>query len=187
MDQAEYVDTERVTEPCTVIIADPFVEKTASIAAGIRARGMHVLTCTTLRDALSACHDCRPSFVLTELRFPDGLGLELVKWTSAQLPKTRTVVHTWFADLPTAVIAAKMGACDFVPKPTDKDFLLNILLLGSRSIAIDCRIERADRIRQEHIEHVMRFNSANISRAARYLHLDRRSLQRMLKRYEAEA
>lgn len=50
--------------------------------------------------------------MLTELPFPDGSGMDLVRLITAHLPSTRTVVHTWFADIPTAVAAAKAGPLD---------------------------------------------------------------------------
>jgi len=128
----------------------------------------------------------RPAYVMTELRFSDGLGLSLVEWMSDRFPFARTVVHTWFASVPIAVAAVRAGADDFVPKPTDEEFLINILLLGTENVPGDCRIEKPNRVRQEHIEQVMEFSSSNVSLAARKLQLNRRSLQRMLKRYASD-
>ncbi|MGV2079623.1 MULTISPECIES: response regulator transcription factor [unclassified Rhizobium] len=121
---------------------------------------------------------------MSELRFPDGSGMTLVRWIASHLPSTKIVVHTWFAGIPTAVAATKPGASDFVPKSTDQDFLISILLFGTDRIPHDCRIEAPDRIRREHVEEVMRISGSNVSDAARKLQLDRRSLQRMLKRFE---
>lgn len=171
----------------TVVIADPFIEKTESLASNLIARGCRVMRSSTLSEAMAACLAVQPSIVVTEMRFPDGTGLEFVKWASSQLPSTKVVIHSWFADVPIAVAAVKAGADDFVPKPTDDDFLASILLNGSANIPPDCRIEEPDRVRQEHIEEVMRRTSSNVSLAARHLNLHRRSLQRMLKRYQPSA
>lgn len=91
----------------TVVIADPFFEKAASLASRLAEHSCHVVACSTICDAVAAFRETKPAFVLTELRFPDGPGLNLVRWISAQLPGTRTIVHTWFADIPTAVSAVK--------------------------------------------------------------------------------
>jgi two-component system response regulator RegA len=171
----------------TVVIADPFIEKTESLASSLMARGCRVLTISTFSAAIAACLEVQPTILVTELRFPDGTGLELVKSISARLPATKIVIHTFFADVPTAVAAVKAGADDFVPKPTDDEFLTSILLHGSTSIPSDCKIEKPDRVKQEHIEEVMRRTSSNVSLAARHLNLHRRSLQRMLKRYQPSA
>lgn len=187
MDCTKDVECMRDNSHVTVLIADSFVERSALLASRLSDRGYNVVRCSTLADATSACLEARPAYVLTELPFPDGSGMELVRLIAAQLPSTRTVVHTWFADIPTAVAAAKAGAYDLVPKPTDEDFLISILLLGADRIPDDCGIRSPGRVRQEHIEQIMKFSSANVSAAARKLNLDRRSLQRMLKRYEDQA
>lgn len=187
MECFENVKRMRDSSRVTVLIADPFVERSALLASRFFDHGYSVVRCSTLADATSACLADRPAYVLTELPFPDGSGMELVRLIAARLPSTRTVVHTWFADVPTAVAAAKAGAYDLVPKPTDEEFLINILLLGVDRIPENGGIRSPDRVRQEHIEQIMRFSSANVSAAARTLNLDRRSLQRMLKRYEDRA
>ncbi|WP_144578824.1 response regulator transcription factor [Agrobacterium sp. DE0009] len=171
----------------TMVIADPFVEKTESLVSSLIERGFLVVRSSTLSEAMAACLAVQPTIVLTELRFPDGTGLELVKWISQWLPSTRIVIHSWFADIPIAVVAVKAGADDFVPKPTDDEFLTSILLYGSANVPSDCRIEEPDRVRHEHIEEVLRRTSSNVSLAARHLNLHRRSLQRMLKRYQPSA
>ncbi|MEV4610651.1 response regulator [Neorhizobium sp. LMR1-1-1.1] len=186
----DYIDDVIVTPECSgtaVLIADPFVERSASLALRLSGLGYAVVRCSTLADARSACLEARPVYVVTELPFPDGSGMDLVRLIAAHFPSTRTVVHTWFADVPTAVAAAKAGAYDVVPKPTDEEFLVNILLNGADRVPGDCRIQSPGRVRQEHIEQIMKFTSSNVSAAARKLHLDRRSLQRMLKRYEDRA
>ncbi|MES5100022.1 response regulator [Agrobacterium sp. BA1120] len=171
----------------TVVIADPFIEKTESLFSNLIGRGCLVVRTSTLSEAEAACLAIQPTILLTELRFPDGPGLELVKWVSERLPSTKIVIHSWFADVPIAVVAVKAGADDFVPKPTDDEFLTSILLHGSANIPSDCRIEKPDRMRQEHIEEVMRRTNSNVSLAARHLNLNRRSLQRILKRYQPSA
>lgn len=168
----------------TIVIADPFLDKMGSLVSRLRERNHQVIVCSTVNEAMASCLKEFPAFVLTELKFPDLTGLELVRWISSRIPSARTVVHTWFADLPTAVAAAKAGAEDFVPKPTDEEFLTNILLHGSSKIPDECAIVAPDRLRREHIEHVVEANQSNVSLAARQLQLDRRSLQRLLKRHE---
>jgi len=187
MDDVENVRIKRELSGATVLIADPFVERSVLLASRLSALGYEVVRGSTLAAAMSACLETRPSYVLTELSFPDGAGMDLVRLIAAHLPSTRTVVHTWFADIATAGAVAKAGAYDLVPKPTDEEFLINILLNGTDLVPADCTIQSPGRVRQEHIEQIMKFTSSNVSAAARKLHLDRRSLQRMLKRYQDQA
>jgi len=184
--RSHIVSDHRSLEP-TVVIADPFLKQTGSLVSRLTARNYQVIVCSSVGEAMASCLKEFPAFVLTELRLPDHTGLELVRWVSSRIPGARTVVHTWFADLRTAVAAAKAGAEDFVPKPTDEEFLINILLHGSSKIPDECAILRPDRLRREHIEHVVKANQSNVSLAARQLQLDRRSLQRFLKRHEVHS
>ncbi|MEB2848076.1 response regulator [Endobacterium cereale] len=186
MDLRGHISFDQRSLVTTVVIADPFFEKTSSLGTRLAGRNCQVIACPTIGDAMTACLKETPAFILTELRFPDGAGLDLVRWVSAQIPEARTIVHTWFADIPTAVAAATAGAADLVPKPTDEEFLVNILLHGSLKIPLECKIESPERLRREHIEHVVKANRSNVSLAARQLQLDRRSLQRLLKRYESK-
>lgn len=169
----------------TVLIVDPFVEKTVPIEAAIRALGYHVVTSSTIAEGMAAFDRLRPLYVLTELRFTDGCGLDFVRYALSTHPAARVVVHTWFADLRVAVSATKAGAYDFVPKPTDAEFLANILLLGAANVPEGCKILEPNQLRRQHIEHVMHASRTNVSLAARRLLLDRRSLQRLLRRHEA--
>ncbi len=169
----------------TVLIVDPFVEKTFPIEAAIRALGYDVVTLSTIAEGMAAFDRLRPLYVLTELRFTDGCGLDFLRYALSTHPTARVVVHTWFADLQVAVAATKAGAYDFVPKPTDSEFLANILLLGAANVPEECKILDPNQLRRQHIEHVMHTSRTNVSLAARTLLLDRRSLQRLLRRHEA--
>ncbi|WP_430034628.1 response regulator transcription factor [Neorhizobium sp. BT27B] len=168
----------------SVLIADPQAEGLTPLIETLRRADFAVETFPTLTRAIAGCHDLRPAFVLTELRFPDGSGYDLARVVRAVLPTARTVVHTWFADIHAAVAAVKAGADEFVPKPTDPEFLSSILLGNSRWISSSCRIAHPNSIRRSHVEQILRSNGSNVSETARRLGLHRRSLQRMLERYD---
>src|SRR6056297_3745249 len=56
-------------------------------------------------------------FCLTDMRLPDGDGLELVQWMQSQRPGIPVAVITAHGNVETAVRALKLGAYDFVSKP----------------------------------------------------------------------
>jgi two-component system, NtrC family, response regulator PilR len=56
-------------------------------------------------------------FCLTDMRLPDGDGLELVQWMQRQAPGVPVAVITAHGNVETAVRALKLGAYDFVSKP----------------------------------------------------------------------
>jgi two-component system response regulator PilR (NtrC family) len=56
---------------------------------------------------------------LTDMRLPDGDGLELVEWMQANAPRVPVAVITAHGNIETAVQALKLGAFDFISKPLD--------------------------------------------------------------------
>ncbi len=56
---------------------------------------------------------------LTDLRLPDGDGIELLEWIQAKAPELPVAVITAHGHVEAAVRALKLGAFDFVRKPLD--------------------------------------------------------------------
>ena len=63
------------------------------------------------------------ALVLTDMRLPDGLGLELVREVSAAAKATPIAVITAYGSADNAVVALKAGAFDYVSKPVVLDQL----------------------------------------------------------------
>jgi two-component system response regulator PilR (NtrC family) len=82
------------------------------------------------RDAFDLC--------LTDMRLPDGDGLELVEWMQREAPGTPVAVITAHGSVETAVKALKLGAFDFVSKPLDLNDLRKLVTaaLKLRSVAL---------------------------------------------------
>lgn len=64
---------------------------------------------------------------LTDMRLPDGDGLELVEWMQTNAPGVPVAVITAHGNIETAVQALKLGAFDFISKPLDLHNLRNII------------------------------------------------------------
>jgi len=64
---------------------------------------------------------------LTDMRLPDGDGLELVEWMQDNAPGIPVAVITAHGNVETAVQALKLGAFDFISKPLDLNNLRNIV------------------------------------------------------------
>ena len=64
---------------------------------------------------------------LTDMRLPDGDGLELVEWMQNSTPGVPVAVITAHGNVETAVQALKLGAFDFISKPLDLNNLRNIV------------------------------------------------------------
>ena len=64
---------------------------------------------------------------LTDMRLPDGDGLDLVKWMQRNAAGVPVAVITAHGNVETAVQALKLGAFDFISKPLDLNNLRNIV------------------------------------------------------------
>ncbi len=64
---------------------------------------------------------------LTDMRLPDGDGLDLVEWMQSNAAGVPVAVITAHGNVETAVQALKLGAFDFVSKPLDLAHLRNIV------------------------------------------------------------
>jgi len=56
---------------------------------------------------------------LTDMRLPDGTGLELVQHIQQRYPQLPVAMITAYGNLETAINALKAGAFDFLTKPVD--------------------------------------------------------------------
>lgn len=64
---------------------------------------------------------------LTDMRLPDGDGLELVAWMQTHATGIPVAVITAHGNVETAVQALKLGAFDFISKPLDLNHLRNVV------------------------------------------------------------
>jgi two-component system, LuxR family, response regulator FixJ len=65
--------------------------------------------------------------VLTDIRMPGIDGLELLRRLRSAGQSLPVVIMTGHGDVPLAVEAMKLGACDFIEKPFDDEALLRAL------------------------------------------------------------
>lgn len=64
---------------------------------------------------------------LTDMRLPDGDGIELVEHIQANYPRLPVAVITAYGNMRAAVNSLKAGAFDFVSKPVDLEILRNLV------------------------------------------------------------
>jgi two-component system response regulator PilR (NtrC family) len=81
--------------------------------------GLLVDTAGNVTEARRRLADGDYAFCLTDMRLPDGTGLELVEHVQRQHPNVPIAVITAYGSVDAAVTALKAGAFDFVSKPVD--------------------------------------------------------------------
>jgi two-component system response regulator RegA len=110
--------------------------------------------------------------------------LKLVSALLALDARMRIVVLTAYPSIRTAVEAIKLGATDYLAKPANADEVVAALGRdhGNDSVPIGKKPMSVHRAEWEYINQVLREKDGNISATARALSMDRRTLQRKLRK-----
>ena len=89
--------------------------------------GLRIDTAASVGDARELLARNRYDLCFTDMRLPDGDGLDLVGEISRNHPHTPVAMITAFGNMELAVEALKKGAFDFVSKPVDINVLRGLV------------------------------------------------------------
>jgi len=81
--------------------------------------GYDIETAGTVQDALLHLKDRTYSAVISDMRLPDGSGLDVLRWLEENGRREKTIVITAYGSAENAVEALKAGAYDYLTKPVD--------------------------------------------------------------------
>ncbi len=104
-----------------------------------RMEGFTVARALSLREARIELGRQRPDVLLTDLRLPDGEGIELVR--ELEKPEaTEVIVVTGHATVDSAVAALRAGASDYLVKPADLERVQAVLRHAKKTSALQQEI-----------------------------------------------
>ena len=107
-----------MTQPLALIVDDePDIRELLELTLG--RMNISTQSAATLKAARTMASEINFDLCLTDMRLPDGDGLELVEFIHDRSPDTPVAVITAHGNMETAVQALKIGAFDFVSKPLD--------------------------------------------------------------------
>ena len=81
--------------------------------------GYDIETAGTVQDALLHLMDRTYSAVITDMRLPDGTGLDILRWLEERARREKAIIITAYGSAENAVEALKAGAYDYLTKPVD--------------------------------------------------------------------
>lgn len=126
-----------MTDARTLLIVEDTPSLARTYQAHLKAVFDDIVIAETGAAGLGAVQDSEPSCVLLDLNLPDMSGMDLLKtWinTGANFP---VIVITANGSMSVAIEAMRLGASDFVVKPTSKDRLretVNLALEQARRV-----------------------------------------------------
>ena len=106
-----------------VLIVDDERSMREMLAILLKKEGLDVRSAGSRAEAADALARSAVDLVLTDVKLPDGDGLEILRHVKAGSPETAVVVMTAYGTTEMAVAARKLGAEAYILKPFDVDEL----------------------------------------------------------------
>jgi two-component system response regulator PilR (NtrC family) len=108
--------------------------------------GFDVVAVETREAAAEALARQPIDLVITDIRLPDGDGMDILRHVRAAAPETGVIVMTAYGSTQTAVAAMKLGAHDYLVKPFDLDELSIVVrnALDRQALERENRLLKAD-------------------------------------------
>ena len=129
-----------MSEPRSALVIDDERDIRELLVLTLGRMGLRVDTAATVAGAREMLSREKYALCLTDMRLPDGSGIELVQEISSRHPNTPVAMITAFGNVEAAVEALKAGAFDFVAKPVDltvlRDLVRHALMLGTHRAQI---------------------------------------------------
>ena len=104
-----------------ILIVDDEQSMREVLAILLKKEGFDVLTAGSRAEAAAALTRCAVDMILTDVRLPDGDGIEILRHVKAASPETVVIVMTGYGTSADAVAARKLGAFAYLFKPFDVD------------------------------------------------------------------
>ena len=119
-----------------ILIVDDEQSMREMLAILLKKEGLDVRSAGSRAEAAAALRQGPVDLVLTDVKLPDGDGLEILRHVKAASPETAVVVMTAYGTTEMAVAARKLGAEAYILKPFDVDELRIVVrdALANRSL-----------------------------------------------------
>lgn len=128
-----------------VLLVDDEEEFVEALAQRLELRDFDVTTATSGADALDRITDKEIDLVILDLQMPEVDGLEVLQKIKQRKPLIEVIMLTGHATVQTAIDGMKLGAFDFLLKPTETEELVEkINRAYSRKQEHDQRIREAE-------------------------------------------
>src|ERR1017187_5673130 len=111
----------------TVLIVDDEPDLIELVSLTLSRMNLDTDSAADLTRARAKLNERRFDLCLTDMRLPDGDGLDLVAWIQQQHAELPVAVITAHGNVESAVRALKLGAFDFVSKPLDLGVLRKLV------------------------------------------------------------
>lgn len=157
-----------------------------TLKRSLERRDYRVLLADSVEQTEAVLKTQSPDYAVVDLKLGSASGLAAVQLLHEHDADMLIVVLTGFASIVTAVDAIKLGACNYLVKPSNTDDIEAAFSRDPRDVdvPVDARPTSIKTLEWERIHETLVETNFNISETARRLGMHRRTLARKLgKRY----
>jgi len=127
-------DNEAGNERPCILIVDDEADILELLELTLLRMGLEADRAMSVGDALTSLKSKTYGLCLTDMRLPDGEGLQLVEYIAGHCPNTPVAVITAHGNTENAVAALKAGAFDYLSKPVSLE-QLRVLVKSALNLA----------------------------------------------------
>ena len=152
-------------------------------------RDYQVVLAANLEEASAVLREHAPAYAVVDLKLKGNCsGLACVAMLHQHDPAMLIVVLTGFASIGTAVEAIKLGACQYLAKPSNTDDIEAAFahIAGNAEVELSARTTSIKTLEWERIHAMLAETDFNISETARRLGMHRRTLARKLEKQQVK-
>ncbi|NUP13963.1 MAG: DNA-binding response regulator [Polyangiaceae bacterium] len=172
----------------SALLVDDDTAFRCALQGALRRRGVRAVTAASVEEGFHLLEDEPVDLVAIDYRMPNTDGLEAIARYRKLCPEAVIIMLTGFGDIPLTVAAMREGADTLLTKPVDVDRLLREAAAipppdrdGVRPPP-STRTYKLEQVERETLEAALSDAGGVVATAAKMLGIDRRTLQRKLKR-----
>jgi DNA-binding NtrC family response regulator len=134
-----------------VLLVDDEEEFVETLAQRLEVREFDVTTALNGADALERLEDKEIDLVILDLQMPGEDGISVLRKIKELKPLVEVIMLTGHATVETAIEGMKLGAFDFLIKPTETEELVEKI-----NRAFGRKSEQDERIREAEVERIVK-------------------------------
>jgi two-component system, NtrC family, response regulator PilR len=129
-----------------ILVVDDEASMRELLGIMLRKEGFEVVAAESRARAADVLAQGPVDLVITDIRLPDGDGIEILRHVKAAFPEIVVIMMTAYGSTQTAVAALKLGAHDYLTKPFDVDELKIVVrsALEKRELQEENRLLKAE-------------------------------------------
>lgn len=120
-----------------ILIADDDVQLCNALTEEFEYRGFSTKAVYTADEAIEQAVRFAPDIILLDLKMPEKSGFDVLRALNTSGSTIPIIVLTAYADVRSAIDAAKLGASDFISKPYNVEELVTAVskLTGTKALS----------------------------------------------------